>query len=243
MGDGRTAPLGTGLRDPSEGGLAHAQAAARPCGARGRGDRGTARLRLEPPRGAEHLARPGGGQHGHLCVDRQGRPGRPHGRRQLDSRRGAGQRPELPRVRRPRPLLRPHRQHRRRSSRRQLPVPVQDADPEQGVVPVRPSGRQRVQRLQAERRPAVQDRSRDVPLSRPARRADQGEDDRQRPAGGAAEHRPEDVPELPDVRGPVGSDALRRHEGVRRAARRSVLRRPGCDVRRDQRPQAHRQPG
>ena len=63
-----------------------------------------------------------------------------------------GERPELPLVRRPRPLLHPCRQHGRRPARRQLPVQLQDEGSEQELVPVRAPGRERVRRPEAERR-------------------------------------------------------------------------------------------
>ena len=93
-------------------------------------------------------------------MDRQGRARRADGRGRLDSGRGAGERAELPLVRRPRPLLHPRRQHGRRPSRRQLPVQLQDEGPQQELVPVRAPGRERIQRPEAERDPALLDRPR-----------------------------------------------------------------------------------
>ena len=54
---------------------------------------------------------------------------------------------------------------------------------------------------------------------------------------------PKTFPSYEHVRGRRDQAAGRRHEGLRRPARRSVLRGPGRDVRRPERPQAHRQPG
>ena len=71
----------------------------------------------------------------------------------------------------------------------------------------------------------------------------QGEEGRQRPAGRAAEHRAEDVPQLRELRRAGDADAEGRHEAVRRHPRRSVLRRPRRRVRRDQRADGHGQRG
>ena len=131
--------------------------------------------------------------------------------------RGAGERAELPLVRRSRPLLHPRRQHGRRPPRCQLPVQLQDEGPQQGLVPVRASGRQRVWRLEAERDPAVLGRPRAAPLP-PRSRPGEGADARARPARGAAEHRAEDVPELRQLRECGDPVAEGRHEAVRRAA-------------------------
>ena len=119
---------------------------------------------------------------------------------------------------------------------------LQDEGPQQGVVPVRAPGRQRVRRLEAERHPALLDRARDASLP-PRARPREGEDGRARAARRSAQHRAEDVPELRQLRERSDPHARRRHQAVRRPARRSVLRRPRGDLRRDQRPQAHRQPG
>ena len=62
---------------------------------------------------------------------------------------------------------------------RQLPVPLQDEDPQQGVVPVRASGRERLRRPEAERDPAVLDRPRDAPVPR-RHRTECASDDRAR---------------------------------------------------------------
>ena len=128
-----------------------------------------------------------------------GRARRADRRGGLDSGRGAGERAELPLVRRSRPLLHPCRQHGRRPAGRQLPVQLQDEGPQQGLVPVRAPGRERIRRLEAERHPALLGRPRDAPLP-PRPRPREGEDGRTRPTGRAAQHRAEDVPELRQLR-------------------------------------------
>ena len=91
---------------------------------------------VEPPRGAAHQRRPGGGQHGRLRVREPGPARHGHARGQLHPARGAGRRAELREVRRRRPLRAQGRQRRRRRGRRHLRVPLQDADPEPGHVPL-----------------------------------------------------------------------------------------------------------
>ena len=163
------------------------------------GHRGSVRLRLEPPRGTGHLARPVGGQHGHLRVDGEGRSRRPDDRGRLDPRRGAGQRPEFLRFDdRARYYIhidntgdgRPDVSYRFRSRPRSrnknsflyaLPGASGYNDPKLNVDP------------------ALLDRPR-ARITATARRSTSREDDRARAAGRAAQHRPEDVPELRDVR-------------------------------------------
>ena len=160
----------------------------------------------------------------------------------LDSGRGAGERAELPLVRRPRPLLHPRRQHGRRPARRQLPVQLQDEGPEQELVPVRAPGRERVRRSEAERDPALLGRARDASLPPRARPREEKTLARGLPVA-PPNIGPKTFPNYDNfVNGAIRS-LRRRHEGVRRPARRSVLRRPRRDVRRHQPPQAHRQPG
>ena len=65
--------------------------------------------------------------------------------------------------------------------------------------------------------------------------------DRQGPAGRAQQRRTQDHPGLRQGRRRGDPGAARRRQGVRRPGRRSVLRRPRHDVRRDQHPQGHRQ--
>ena len=67
---------------------------------------------------------------------------------------------------------------------------------QQGLVPVRAPGRERVRRPEAERHPAVLDRPRDAPLPPRARAACSEKTIARGLPVGAAEHRPEDVPEL-----------------------------------------------
>ena len=58
-----------------------------------------------------------------------------------------------------------------------------------------------------------------------------------------AEHRAEDVPGLRQLRGRRDPEAAGRRKDLRRTARRSVLRRPRSDLRRDQRARGHRERG
>ena len=72
---------------------------------------------------------------------------------------------------------------------------------QQELVPVRAPGRERIRRPEAERGPALLDRTRESRYHGKQAGQVHAKTHRARPAGGAAEHRPEDVPELRHVRG------------------------------------------
>ncbi len=111
-------------------------------------------------------------------------------------------------------VLREHRQHRRRRCRHQVPVQVQDQRPEPELLPVRRPGDTGLHDPGPERDSAL----RPDPADAEAREGEAREGGRPQAPRGAAEHRAEDVPELPELRRPVDQDPGRRHEGVRGTA-------------------------
>ena len=113
------------------------------------------RQRLEPLGGAADQPGPAGRQHRPVRVRQPGRHEQGHDRRQLHPARGAGQRAELPELRRHRSLRDQDRQQRRRQGRHRLPVPVHDDDAEPEHVPLqhRPDHVARATRTGTGRRP------------------------------------------------------------------------------------------
>ena len=170
-------------------------------------------------------------------------PGSLTRRVELDPVRGSGRRAELLQLRPEGALLRQRRQHRRRPLRRPLPLRVQDADPEQELVRGGAAAGALAERHEPERAP-------DLHGHAAQRTGRTGSCARSRVVG-------RNLPAVPSNIGPKTMpdyDALaraghplaeRRRQGVRRSARRSVLRRPRPDVRLDQLPagRRYREPG
>ena len=174
---------------------------------RGRHARTRRRNRVQPPRGAAHRGRPRGGHHGRLRVPEPGQAEHRHDPGQRDPGRGSRRRPAVLHVLAQRSLQPEDRHHRRRPAGRHLPVPVPAED--RSVLPRR-------------HRAAVHgDADRE------------GEVDRRRPRDDPAEqHRQALDSELSEPGREVGRLVRRRRlEGVRRPARRSVLRRHRSDLR------------
>ena len=167
-----------------------------------------------------------------------GQPGQSdsgHDRRQLDPVRGAGRRPELPQVRR-RPAATSSRSTTTATpGRRDLQLPVQDQGPEPEHVPLQHGPGHEHRRLrELERPPVTYTMTRDH--ERQGARCSASRASASRPRTSALA-RPRTTPRSrPGRHEPSG-----RHEGLRRSARRSVLRRPRLDLR-PGRPAAPQQP-
>ena len=190
-----------------------------------RGDVDQRRLRVQPPRGAADRGRSRRGQHGPVRVrqPRQARHRDDH--RQLHSARGAGRRPELLPVRPRRPLRDPRRQQRRRQDRHHLHVPVHDpiaqGDELAGIPTFLYNDGPITSLTDAE--PARQ-----PDLRRRAERRDGSRTDIPTPPANIG---PRSTPDYAALAARRRQDARQRDQGLRRPARRPVLRRPRLDLR------------
>ena len=165
------------------------------------------------------------------------RPDTVHDHRQLHPARIAGGRAELPGVRRFGPLRDPRRQRRRRGRRPDLSVPLQDRDPQPEHLPLQHRSDRLARRSELEPAADLQRRrwsgmTSTIGRERPAERSG-GDDDcsarawRRLPTTSVRARRP-NYEALAAV---GGAHDPRRRQGVRRPARRSVLRRPRLDLR------------
>ena len=160
--------------------------------------------------------------------------GHGHDHRELHPARGAGQRAELLQLRRQRPLRDQDRQQRgrlRTTSAYQFRFTTATRNPDTFLYNTGPIGS--LDRPELE--PAA-DLQRDA---RPLQEGREGRRGRQEQAGrarrehpdAARQHRPALDAELRRARGRGGHEPAGRHQGLRRPARRSVLRRPRLDLR------------
>ena len=180
-------------------------------------------LHVFPSRSAGDLQGSGRRQHGRLRVRQPRQARHRHPDRQLRPAAGTGGRPELLRVRRRRPLPDPHRQQRRRLRRHDLLVQVHHHGGRPGHVPVQHRPDRVAGQPELEPPPVLHRR----PVAPRAQPADAGLE----PGLPAVQHRPAVHPGLPGARRAGRALAARRREGLRRTARRGLLRRPRLDLR------------